>query len=101
MGVAAKERERRLQPGQEVGRPQLRSPVGTPGPAGTGGHRTGSVPNARLYGPPVGGPEGRRPAGRVQGPAVVGQNLPEDPPTGVATVPLERVLTAVDTGYRR
>lgn len=80
LGVAAKERERRLHPGQEVGRPQLRSPVGTPGPAGTGGHRTGSVPNARLYGPPIGGPEGRRPAERVQGPSVVGQNLPEDPP---------------------
>ena len=25
--------------------------VGTPGPVGTGGHRTGSVPNARLCGP--------------------------------------------------
>lgn len=27
------------------------SPVGTPGPVGPGGHRTGSVPNARLCGP--------------------------------------------------
>ena len=26
------------------------SRVGTPGPVGTGGHRTGSVPNARLCG---------------------------------------------------
>ena len=50
MGVGAKEREKHLPPGQEVGWSQLCSPVGPPVPVGTTGHRTGSVPNARLCG---------------------------------------------------
>lgn len=67
-GVGVKECERRLL-GQEVGRPQLYSPVSPPGPVGTAGHCTGSVPNnTRLCGPLNLGPRGEAARGRVQGP---------------------------------
>lgn len=63
------------------------SPVGTPGPVGTGGHRTGSVPNARLCGPlnlrPGGEAAGREGAAHPPPPTPgVGHNLPGDPQLG-------------------
>lgn len=87
LGVGAKEREKHLPPGQEVGRSQLCSPVGPPVPVGTTGHRTGSVPNARLCGLLNLGPRGeaadggRRGGGRSPA-AIVRQNLPEAPSCG-------------------
>lgn len=80
MRVEARERETHLR-GQEVGRPQLCSLVGPPGPVGTTDHCTGSVPNARL---PVWYPETGEEAasGEGAGAEIVGPNLPEDPSWG-------------------
>lgn len=75
-------------PGQEVGRPQLYSPVGPPGPAGTMGHRTGSVPNARLCDALSLGPGEEAASGEGAGGGAVGPNLPEDPGYGKCSDPL-------------
>lgn len=68
-------------PGQEVGWSQLCSPVGPPVPVGTTGHRTGSVPNARLCGLLNLGPRGEATSGEGAG-AIASQNLPEAPSCG-------------------
>lgn len=85
-------------PGQEVGRPQLCSLVGPPGPVGTTGHRTGSVPNARLCGALNPGPGEEAASGAGAGAETEGPNLPEDPSCGECRDRLLWLIRFIDFG---